>query len=513
MGMLAAHTAMPPNYSARLNKTVQPTTNAPPFVSLLQVLLLPDGSGQAGAASAADNASAAGAASAGGGPLGFTVATASPDSIANAIIRAMLGGGSTVSQIASQIASPITTPAAAAGSKGMTNSSGPALAEAFAGTAPVAPPGTLLPDTPPPNSDSSGTTDPAERVAPRKRTAASMLVLVAGSALSAPIPAASADSFAAATQGRSSNPDPAATPLATPASGATNEPTGAGTALNPPAVQPLSSGPLAFGAAIVPKPGPPATGTNPAVGPNEGTNAGTDREAPPSESFPERQDQSAPSEQTARAGKAAASSTSAPADPLSASPQPGAGHSFAAAALSVPQPSNGTAAVRSAEPERTVSEIAAPPAAPVLTTKHDMLLRVSAPESNSSAGANVDIRVTQRAGEVLVTVHTPDPALQANLRQDLPELVNSLDRAGFETVTFTPRTAALATAAASGAGLENGAAGSQADTSSPGGAFGSKSGSGFRDSGSPGQFSGEQHAPGQQARDRLAQHWLDQMEE
>jgi len=511
MGMLAAHTAMPPNYSARLNKTVQPTTNAPPFVSHLQVLLLPDGSGQAGAASAADsaaaadNASAAGAASAGGGPPVFAVATASPDSIANAIIRAMLGGGSTISQMASPMASPITTPAAAAGSNSATNPSGPALAEAFAGTAPVAPPGTLLPDTPPPNSDRSGTTDPAERVAPRKRTAASVLVLVAGSALSVPIPAASADASAPGAQGQSSNTYPSATP----ASGATNGPTAAGTALNPPAVQPLSSGPLAFGAAIVPKPGPPASGTDPAVG----TNAGTPLEAPPSQSLPARQDQSASGAQTARAVKAAASSAPAPADPFSASPQPGAGHSFAAAALSVPQPANGTAAVRSAEPERTVAEIAAAPAAPVPTTKQDMLLRVSAPESNSTAGANVDIRVTQRAGEVLVTVHTPDPALQANLRQDLPELVSSLDRAGFETVTFTPRTAALATAAASGAGLENGAAGSQADTSSPGGGFGSKSGSGPRDSGSPGQFSGEQHAPGQQARDRLAQHWLDQMEE
>jgi hypothetical protein len=289
--------------------------------------------------------------------------------------------------------------------------------------------------------------------------------------------------------------------------------------VNPPAVPPPPSGPLAFGAAIAPKLGPPATGTDPAVGPNAGTNAGTDHEGRPSESFAARQDPPAPGTQTARAVKAAATAVTAttapaPVDPLSASQQqPTAARGFAAADFTMSAPANATAAAHGVEPQRAVSEIAAPPAVPFSTAKQDLLLRVPAPESNSTAGANVDIRVIQRAGEVLVTVHTPDPALQANLRQDLPELVNSLDRAGFETVTFTPRTAALATTAASGAGLENGTAGNQADTPHSGGSFGSRSGNDPCDSGAPGQFSGEQHASGQHARNRMAQHWLDQMEE
>ena len=65
----------------------------------------------------------------------------------------------------------------------------------------------------------------------------------------------------------------------------------------------------------------------------------------------------------------------------------------------------------------------------------DMTLRIARPEAPA-----VDLHVTQRAGEIQVSVRTPDPALQASLRQDLNTLTSSLERAGYRTDTVIPRT-------------------------------------------------------------------------
>jgi hypothetical protein len=122
--------------------------------------------------------------------------------------------------------------------------------------------------------------------------------------------------------------------------------------------------------------------------------------------------------------------------------------------------------------------------------------------------------VTQRQGEVQVVVRTADANLQNSLRQNLPELVNALDRSGFHAETFVPRTAVSAVSPMTIAEPDSGNP-SQSNlnngTSHPnsgGGAF-SQGGSSGNSGGSMGGRDGRQH---QQTRDRLEQSWSDQME-
>lgn len=62
----------------------------------------------------------------------------------------------------------------------------------------------------------------------------------------------------------------------------------------------------------------------------------------------------------------------------------------------------------------------------------EIAVRVIRPDAHP-----VDVQVRQRAGEIHVAVRTPDVDLQRSLRDGLPELVHSLDRAGFHTDTLT----------------------------------------------------------------------------
>ena len=50
----------------------------------------------------------------------------------------------------------------------------------------------------------------------------------------------------------------------------------------------------------------------------------------------------------------------------------------------------------------------------------------------------VDVRLTERSGEVLVAVRTPDPQLAGSLREDLPVLSSRLEQAGFRAETWHP---------------------------------------------------------------------------
>ena len=62
----------------------------------------------------------------------------------------------------------------------------------------------------------------------------------------------------------------------------------------------------------------------------------------------------------------------------------------------------------------------------------ELTLRIAAP-----GGLPVDVQVNQRPGEMRVVVRTSDSGMQLSLREDLPQLVNALDQAGFRTETFT----------------------------------------------------------------------------
>jgi hypothetical protein len=78
--------------------------------------------------------------------------------------------------------------------------------------------------------------------------------------------------------------------------------------------------------------------------------------------------------------------------------------------------------------------IAEPSATPLSSTRiHDLTVRVSSP-----GAAPVDLQVSQRSGEVHVAVRTSDGLLQSSLRQNLPNLLESLDKVGFHTETFLP---------------------------------------------------------------------------
>jgi hypothetical protein len=101
-------------------------------------------------------------------------------------------------------------------------------------------------------------------------------------------------------------------------------------------------------------------------------------------------------------------------------------------------------AIRNAEPAQ-----AAPPAVGA-SPAQEIVMRIAQPDAPA-----VDVHVTQRAGEVQVSVHTPDTALQSSLRQDLGTLVSSLQRTGYHAETFTPRDAAAPKAYSSDANLND----------------------------------------------------------
>jgi hypothetical protein len=50
----------------------------------------------------------------------------------------------------------------------------------------------------------------------------------------------------------------------------------------------------------------------------------------------------------------------------------------------------------------------------------------------------VEVRVTERAGDVYVAVRTPDTRLAGDLRQDLPTLATRLEQTGFHATTWSP---------------------------------------------------------------------------
>jgi hypothetical protein len=134
---------------------------------------------------------------------------------------------------------------------------------------------------------------------------------------------------------------------------------------------------------------------------------------------------------------------------------------------------------------------------------HEMTLRIAAPDSST-----VDVQVNQRQGEVFVAVRTVDQGLQASLRQDLPQLVTSLDRAGFRAETFVPHTTPEgvigATAELSGNSPHDSANDSPRDSPQDSG-----DGAWRREYGSPNHNQQQQQRP----REQLQLRWLDQMED
>jgi len=61
----------------------------------------------------------------------------------------------------------------------------------------------------------------------------------------------------------------------------------------------------------------------------------------------------------------------------------------------------------------------------------------------SAGDGRVDVRVTDRAGEVRVEVRTPDIRLAGALRADLPELAARIEQTGYHAETWQPLASSL----------------------------------------------------------------------
>ena len=136
------------------------------------------------------------------------------------------------------------------------------------------------------------------------------------------------------------------------------------------------------------------------------------------------------------------------------------------------------------------------PASPV----QEISMRIAGP-----AMPSVDLRVTERAGEIHVDVRTPDADLETALRGDLGTLTNALDRAGYRTETFVPHESA----STSGNGPLSTAQSSNMNSRDRHQEDGQQqqSGSSGRQSGGSGN-----HRQQQRPREQRAQDWINEME-
>ena len=137
-----------------------------------------------------------------------------------------------------------------------------------------------------------------------------------------------------------------------------------------------------------------------------------------------------------------------------------------------------------------------PSVSPAPAHVREMTVRIAAPDA-----APVDVQVNQRQGQVFVAVRTADPSLQTSLRQDLSQLVTSLDRAGFRTETFVPHVSSQPTVV------------SAAETS-----LGNATPDSSHDSGRDSRQDSSRQPPNQQQhqqrqREQMHHRWLDQMED
>jgi hypothetical protein len=84
-----------------------------------------------------------------------------------------------------------------------------------------------------------------------------------------------------------------------------------------------------------------------------------------------------------------------------------------------------------------VIEPMAPPEATVASAPaRELRLSVA---QDSSSGSRLEVRVSERAGEIRVNVQSPDPNVRAAVRSELSSLVNRLEQAGYNAEVFQPQ--------------------------------------------------------------------------
>jgi hypothetical protein len=103
---------------------------------------------------------------------------------------------------------------------------------------------------------------------------------------------------------------------------------------------------------------------------------------------------------------------------------------------SQPPAGSGTG-VRTAAPEAPASAATpqtGPPEEPAHTaTAHDIKLQTA-----GDGEQRVEVRISERGGDVFVAVRTPDSRLAGDLRQNLPALASRLEQSGFHATTWQP---------------------------------------------------------------------------
>ena len=83
---------------------------------------------------------------------------------------------------------------------------------------------------------------------------------------------------------------------------------------------------------------------------------------------------------------------------------------------------------------------------PKSTEVTDISLTLPVARAGAANDERVAIRMIQRAGEIHVSVRTPDAGMAQSLRQDLARLASSLDDAGFRADAWRPAEAVAAPA-------------------------------------------------------------------
>ena len=104
-------------------------------------------------------------------------------------------------------------------------------------------------------------------------------------------------------------------------------------------------------------------------------------------------------------------------------------------------------------PPAAATEPAAAPEAPKPAAAHDIKLELA-----GQGDRRVEVRVSERAGDMRIEVRTPDSGLAGDLREDLPALATKLEQTGFRAETWHPAGTAerqLAAEAAPGAASQN----------------------------------------------------------
>jgi hypothetical protein len=123
--------------------------------------------------------------------------------------------------------------------------------------------------------------------------------------------------------------------------------------------------------------------------------------------------------------------------------QPAESASSSAPASNITAVPVASSAQHQASPVHTPAAAPTTPAAPVAPPEEIQRPKAAAPQEISLSIATdndqkVEVRVMERAGEVHVSLRTPDEALAQNMREDLGSLSGKLAQSGYAAESYTP---------------------------------------------------------------------------